>query len=95
MGKEERRTEGDVPTVEPGGRDSGDEELRAVGVPASVGHGQQSRLGVLQLEVLVGELVAVNCNVNMLAMGKDEILPIGSNVLDLPPVPSPLVKSPP
>lgn len=30
------------------------------GILARVGHGQQSLLGVLQLEVLVGELVAVN-----------------------------------
>jgi hypothetical protein len=43
------------------GDDSGDEELRAVGVLASIGHGQQARLGVLQLEVLVREAVTVDC----------------------------------
>ena len=34
--------------------------LRAVGVGASVGHGQQPRLGVLKLEVLVVKLGAVD-----------------------------------
>ena len=46
-------TEDDVGAVEPGGGDGGDEELRAVGVLASVGHRQLTGLGVLQLEVLV------------------------------------------
>jgi hypothetical protein len=39
--------------VEPVGDGGGDEELRAVGVLASVRHGEQARFGVLQLEVLV------------------------------------------
>lgn len=39
---------------------SGDEELRAVGVGASVGHGQQARLGVSALEVLIPELAAID-----------------------------------
>ena len=34
--------------------------LRAIGVGAGVGHGQQARLVVLQVEVLVGELLAVD-----------------------------------
>jgi len=42
------------------GDDSSDEELRAVGVGSSVGHGQQSRLGVAELEVFVLELFAVD-----------------------------------
>lgn len=42
------------------GNDGGDEELRTVGVLASVGHGQLALLGVLELEVLIGELVAVD-----------------------------------
>jgi len=50
----------DVGTVEPAGDNGGDEELRSVGVLASVGHAQQTRLGVLHLEVLVGELLAVD-----------------------------------
>ncbi len=40
--------------------DRGDEELRAIGVLAGVGHGEGTLLGVLELEVLVGELVAVD-----------------------------------
>ena len=52
--------ENDVFVVKPRGDDGGDEELRAVGVRTSVGHGQQARLVVLQLEVLVGELLAVD-----------------------------------
>jgi len=46
--------------VEPISLSSGDEELGAVGVGASVGHGQKELLVVLQLEVLIGELLAVN-----------------------------------
>ena len=38
----------------------GDEELRSVGVGSSVGHGQETRSGVLQLEVLVVELLSVD-----------------------------------
>jgi hypothetical protein len=41
--------------------DGGDEELRAVGVLSGVGHGEETLLGVLELEVLVGELLAVDC----------------------------------
>jgi len=52
--------EDDVAAVEPRGDDGGDEELRAVGVGTSVGHGEQARLVVLQLEVLIGELLAVD-----------------------------------
>jgi hypothetical protein len=40
----------------------GDEELRSIGVLSSVGHAEKANLGVLQLEVLIGELVAVDCN---------------------------------
>jgi hypothetical protein len=46
--------------LQPRGLDGGNEELRTVGVGSSVGHGQQSRLGVLELEVLIGKLVAVD-----------------------------------
>lgn len=42
------------------GDDSGDEELGAVGVFARVRHAQQARLAVLQFEVLVVKLCAVN-----------------------------------
>jgi hypothetical protein len=52
--------EDDVATIEPRGDNGGDEELGAVGVGASVGHGQQTGLVVLQLEVLIGKLLAVD-----------------------------------
>jgi hypothetical protein len=42
------------------GDGSGDEELGAVGVGSGVGHGKKTLLGVLELEVLVLELVAVD-----------------------------------
>ena len=53
-------TEDDVLVVEPRARDEGDEELRAVGVGASVGHGEEVGDGVLSLEVLIRELSAVD-----------------------------------
>ena len=40
--------------------DSGDEELGAVGVRAGVRHGKDALLGVLELEVLVGELLTID-----------------------------------
>ncbi len=46
--------------VEPRGGDGGDEELGAVSVGAGVGHGEKARTGVLELEVLIGELGAVD-----------------------------------
>eukprot|EP00293_Proteomonas_sulcata_P015852 CAMPEP_0184295746 /NCGR_PEP_ID=MMETSP1049-20130417/6622_1 /TAXON_ID=77928 /ORGANISM="Proteomonas sulcata, Strain CCMP704" /LENGTH=269 /DNA_ID=CAMNT_0026604479 /DNA_START=109 /DNA_END=917 /DNA_ORIENTATION=- len=51
-----------VATVEMRGWDSGDEELRPVGVRAGIGHGQHSRGGVLDLvvQVLIRESVAVD-----------------------------------
>ena len=53
-------TEHNVLTVEPAGDNGRDEELRAVRVRAGVGHRKQTRLGVLQLEVLVGKLGTVD-----------------------------------
>mmetsp|Transcript_7321 Transcript_7321/g.20636 ORF Transcript_7321/g.20636 Transcript_7321/m.20636 type:complete len:223 (+) Transcript_7321:17-685(+) len=49
-----------VAAVQPGGLDGGDEELRAVGVGASVGHRKQVGLVVLELKVLVVEAAAVD-----------------------------------
>lgn len=42
------------------GDDGRDEELRAIGVFARVGHAQQSLFGVLQLEVFIFKLVSVD-----------------------------------
>ena len=47
-------------TVQPAGLSGAQEELRSVGVGSSVGHGQSSRSGVLQGEVLILELVSVD-----------------------------------
>ena len=52
--------EDNVPAVEPGGDDGSDEELRAVGVGAGVGHRQHEGLLVRELEVLVREFLAVD-----------------------------------
>lgn len=46
--------------IEPCRLHGADEELRSVGVGASVGHRQDAGAGVLQAEVLIGELVAVD-----------------------------------
>ena len=52
--------EDDVAAVEPGGGHRGDEELGAVGVAAGVGHGEEAGRLVLDGEVLVRELGAVD-----------------------------------
>ena len=39
-----------------------DEELRSIGVLASVGHGEPASSVVLQLEVLIGEPEENKCN---------------------------------
>ncbi|OIC23906.1 hypothetical protein A7L51_18925 [Acinetobacter baumannii] len=52
--------EDDVLAVQPAGLDGADEELGAVGVSSGVGHGEDTRSSVLQVEVLVGELLAVD-----------------------------------
>lgn len=46
--------------VQPWAGDGGDEELGAVGVGTSVGHGKKTRAGVLLGEVLIRELGAID-----------------------------------
>jgi hypothetical protein len=46
-------TENDMLSIQPGRRHCRDEELRTVGVWASVSHGEQALLSVLYLEVLI------------------------------------------
>lgn len=53
-------TEDDVLAVQPGAGNGGDEELRSVGVLASVSHGQEVGLVVSVEEVLVSKLFAVD-----------------------------------
>ena len=52
--------EDDVAAIEPAGDGGGDEELGAVGVLAAVGHAHETLAGVLELEVLIGELGTVD-----------------------------------
>jgi len=46
--------------VQPRGLDSADEELRPIGVGSSVSHGEDAGAGVLQDEVLIGKLLAID-----------------------------------
>lgn len=48
-------TKDDMLAVQPGGDGGGDEELRAIGVGTSVGHGEKAGLGVLDEEGLIRE----------------------------------------
>ena len=50
----------DVLAVEPVARDEAEEELRAVGAWASVGHGEDALASVCESEVLVGEFGTVD-----------------------------------
>jgi hypothetical protein len=49
-----------VAAIEPSGDGSGDEKLAAVGVLARIGHAEKVLLGVLELEILIGELGSVD-----------------------------------
>ena len=53
-------SEDDVASIEPRGLHRADEELAAVGAGAGVGHREDARARVLELEVLVVELLAVD-----------------------------------
>jgi len=70
-----------VTAVQMRGRDGGDEELRAVRVGASVGHGEETFTSMLQLKVLGGELLAVNrFTAGAIAVG--EIAALEHKILD-------------
>ena len=56
----ENLAEDDVLAIEPWAWNCGDEELAAVGVWTSVGHGEETWAGVLDLEALISELNAVD-----------------------------------
>jgi len=53
-------TEHNVLAIQPCGLHGAQEELGAICVGSSVGHGEDSRSSVLELEVLIGELVSVD-----------------------------------
>ena len=77
----ENFAEDDMTPIEPAGHDGGNEELGAVGVLASVGHAQQTLLGVLQLEVLIGELLAVD-GFPACAISSSEVASLDHEALD-------------
>jgi len=52
--------EHDVLVVQPAGLNGSDEELAAVGVGASISHRHDARASVLQLEVLISKLAAID-----------------------------------
>jgi len=49
-----------VLAIQPRSNDGGDEELGTVGVGTGIGHGQETGSGVSFLEVLIGELLAID-----------------------------------
>ena len=59
----------------------GDKELRAVSILASIGHTQKALLGVLQLEVFIGELLSVD-RLATSAVSLGEITPLDHKVFD-------------
>lgn len=69
--------------VQPRGLFGGDEELRPVGVLARVRHGQPTGAVVLELEVFVGEFLAVD-TATARAVAFGEIAPLDHEVLDDP-----------
>ena len=71
----------DVLAIEPRGGDGGDEELRAVGVGTSVGHREEAGASVLELEVLILELGAVD-GLATSAVALGEVTTLEHEVLD-------------
>ncbi len=53
-------TKNDVLSIKPGSLGGSDEELGSVGVGSSIGHGQETRTIVLQLEVLISKLGSID-----------------------------------
>ena len=70
-----------VSAVEPVGGAESDEELTAVGVGASVCHGEESSLVVLDVKVFVRELGSVDGNATS-AVVVGEVTTLGHKVLD-------------
>ena len=56
----QNRAEDNVAAIKMRGLHSGDEELTAVGILTSIGHGEKPRALVFELEVLVLELLAID-----------------------------------
>lgn len=73
--------EHNVLVVEPSGLDSANEELRSIGVGASIGHAEDARAGMLELEVLILELTAVD-GLATSAIAGSEITTLDHEILD-------------
>lgn len=73
----------DVSTVEPRRLFNRDEELRPIGVLASIGHGQPSSTVVLQLEVLVCEAITIDAATSS-AIALCEVSPLDHELFDHP-----------
>lgn len=71
----------DVLSVKPGARHEGDEELWAIGVLASISHGEQVWLGMFDLEVLILKLSAVD-GLASSAVVVGEISTLGHELID-------------
>jgi hypothetical protein len=56
----EHFAEDNMAAIQPACHDRGDEKLTAVGILARVGHAKKTLASVLELEVLIGELCAVD-----------------------------------
>ena len=69
--------------VKPVSRSECDEELGSIGVGARVGHGQLSALRVLDLQVLVGELCAIDRDTTG-AVTSGEVTSLGHETSDNP-----------
>jgi hypothetical protein len=63
------------------GNSGGDEELRAIGIFARVCHTKNTLLGMLQLEVFIGEFIAVD-RFTASSISTGEITTLDHEVLD-------------
>jgi len=70
-----------VLAIQPLGLDGAQEELGAVGVGTSVGHGEDARASVLQLEVLISELLAID-GLATSAVAASEITTLAHEIVD-------------
>lgn len=70
-----------VSAVQPGSLHGGDEELGSVGVGASVSHGEDTRSGMLEDEILVGKLLSVD-GLASSAIMVGEVTPLQHEVWD-------------
>lgn len=73
-------TKDHVLAVQPWSLNSAEEELRSVGVGASIGHGEDSWAGVLELEVLIGEGLSVDALAASAVASSEVATPVGRGI---------------